>query len=117
MSDFYTNLDLKYTEIAVLMTTCNKYEPGTQTFYLQAMVPLVSSTNSDSSTSTDSSNILNQNTDLGLTAVTTGSTIDLDLPKDVSRWYPKKWIPPGTRFIVTFAGGDITKPQITGRDF
>nr|DAE82534.1 MAG TPA: type VI secretion system component [Caudoviricetes sp.] len=28
-----------------------------------------------------------------------------------------KFIPPGTRFLVSFTSGDITKPVIVGREF
>mgnify|MGYP007069502157 CR=1 FL=1 len=118
MSDFYENLDLKYSEIAILMTTCNKYNPGTQTFYLQTLNPMQDKDTSSTTTPADASNIMNKDSSaLGMTQINVASTIDLDLPKDIARWYPKKWIPPGTRFVVTFVGGDITKPQITGRDF
>ena len=47
----------------------------------------------------------------------TASTIMLEIPTDVARKYPVKFIPPGTRFIVTFNSGDITKPVIVGGEF
>ena len=63
-------------------------------------------------------NIMNKDKGaLGLSDVTTTDTVILDLPKEVTRNYPTKFIPPGTRFIVSYSNGDITKPVITGREF
>lgn len=118
MSDFYNQLDLKYTEVAILMTTCNKYTPGKQTFYLQSMVPMKDKSNTITSESNSGTALDNKETeDIGLSEANTSSTIILEVPREVTRNYPKKWIPPGTRFLINFSGGDITKPQIVGRDF
>jgi hypothetical protein len=48
--------------------------------------------------------------------INTSSIIKIKLPREVTRDYPKKYIPVGTRFIVTFNSGDITKPVIVGRE-
>ena len=50
-------------------------------------------------------------------SVICASNLLLELPKEVARNYPKKFIPPGTRFLVAFIGGDLTKPVIIGRDY
>ena len=42
---FYDDIDLKYTETVILMTTCNKFNPRIQTFYLQSLVPADSKSN------------------------------------------------------------------------
>ncbi len=34
-----------------------------------------------------------------------------------TRNFPKKFIPIGTRFLVSYTGGDISKPVIVGREF
>lgn len=115
---FYDDIDLKYTETIILMTTCNKFNPGIQTFYLQSLVPADSKSNKIVSEINDGSNILNKDkSGLGISKVSTCNTIQLELPREIARQYPKKWIPPGTRFLMSFNGGDITKPKIVGRDF
>jgi len=116
--DFYSDIDLKYTEVAILMTTCNKYTPGTQTFYLQSLVPMKDKSNSIETEQVSASNLENKDiSSITLSEVNTSSTIELEVPKEVTRNFPTKWIPPGTRFLVSFAGGNITKPQIVGRDY
>lgn len=105
------------TEVAVLMTVCNKYVPGTQTFYLQSLVPLQDKSNSIIKETNTTSNLMNKDTNIGLSEVKSSTTIQLEVPREVTVNYPTKWIPPGTRFLVSFSGGDITKPKIVGRDF
>ena len=39
------------------------------------------------------------------------------MPKEVVRNFPTKYIPPGTRFTISFLGGDINKPVVVGRDY
>ena len=89
------------TEIAILMDDyVNKFHPGEQLFKLQ-LTGAMQANNRAVYRNTPS--IPN------LTAV-----VKLALPREVTRDYPKKYIPVGTRFIVTFISGDITKPQIVG---
>jgi len=111
------NGSMEHCEIALLVSTCNKYEPGEQKFYLQSVTPLKDGAGQDSSVTVSNNNLTNKDSSSGTSSTSTSSSITLTLPKDISRWYPKKWIPPGTRFIVAFIGGDITKPHIIGRDF
>ena len=47
----------------------------------------------------------------------TGSSIMLEVPKEVARWFQTKFIPPGTRFVCNFDGGDSTRLKLIGRDF
>jgi hypothetical protein len=115
--DEQNGLDLKRIEVAVLMSTCNKYIPGKQTFYIQAMVPMKDKSNNTETETNDTSNLENQDPNIGVSNVKTGSSIELEVPKEYTRFYPKKFIPPGTRFLVAFTGGDITKPIIIGRDY
>ena len=115
--DNNTRQSVKATEIAILTTTCDKYNPGKQSFYLQSLVPQQPRTPIEILTTVSTNNLENEDTSMMNGNATFGSNIIIDLPKDVARFYPKKFIPPGTRFLVSFIGGDITKPQIVGRDF
>ena len=118
MQDFYSSLDLKYIEIATLVNTCNKYKPGVQQFYIPSLVPFKNQQGLVKTVKNNTYNLQNTSADkqnLGVTNATTGSTISIALPKEHTRWYPTKWVPAGTQFLVTFTGGDITKPKIVGR--
>lgn len=121
MDDFYSSGDgspnLCYSEIAILTSTCNKYAPGKQTFYLQSINPMNEKNRGINKVTVNNDNIQNQDSSSESGELEMANNIVLDLPKDIARWYPTKWIPPGTRFIVSFIGGDLTKPQIVGRDF
>lgn len=113
-----SNMDLKYIEVAILMDVINKYEPRTAPFYLQSLTPGKSKTTQTSITSNaDTSNLANTDTSIGSTNVTSGSTITLNVPTEYTLDYPVKYIPQGTRFLVSFIGGDLTKPVIVGRDY
>lgn len=110
--------DFQNTQIAVLLTTCNKYTPGKQTFRLQSLVGLKENSNQVISTSNNGSNLLNKDTsNLPLGTVNSSSVITIDVPFEISRRYPIKFIPPGTRFLISFSSGDIKNPIIVGGDF
>ena len=110
--------DLNKTEIAILLDTANKYTPGVKKFRLQSLSGLNENSIAIEEHQISMANILNESTDnLPISSIKTSSIIELEIPKDVSRNYPTKFIPPGTRFIVSFVSGDITKPVIVGREF
>lgn len=112
----YDNINLDYTEVGILTSVCNKYKPGYQTFYVQALNPLNYKSNTVSTTSVSSSNIINANKPKS-GKINIGSNIRIEMPKEVARQFPTKFIPPGTRFIISFLGGDINKPVVVGRDY
>ena len=55
-----TNVDVVNTTIAILLDTCNKYEPGQQPFRLQSLVGLQENTNAITTTPLGHSNIMNE---------------------------------------------------------
>ena len=86
--------DTSTTEVAILMDDhVNKYRPRVQTFRLQSI-----------------SGLQNNSRDVETTYVS------VPHPIEVTKSYPKKFIPVSTRFIVSFNSGDITKPVIVGRE-
>lgn len=106
------------TQIAILLNTCDKYVPGIQSFRLQSLVGLKNNSSQITTTSNGGKNLLNKDTDaLPIGDVNTGSIIQIEIPKEISRRYPVKFIPPGTRFLVSFSSGDIKNPIIVGGDF
>lgn len=118
MADNINTNNFDSTEVAVLLETVNKYTPSFHKFRMQSVVGLEENSDGDQTQIISTSNIINKNkSSLHLSPVTTSNIIVLELPKEVTRNYPVKFIPPGTRFIVSFTGGDITKPVIIGREF
>ena len=115
MDDKYKQ-DLTYTEVGILTSPCNKYKPGYQTFYIQALNPMNLKSNTKQTVSVKNNNIINKK---GITSgkIEVGSNILIEMPKEVARNFPTKFIPPGTRFIIFFLGGDINKPVVVGRDY
>ena len=106
--------ELTTTQIAILLDTTNKYIPGKKKFRLQSVIGLQENSTSINTESVSKSNILNKDTSgLPINTLKTSDVIELEIPKEVST----KFIPPGTRFIVSFTSGDITKPTIVGREF
>ena len=112
----YDNLNLDYTEVGILTSVCNKYKPGYQTFYVQALNPLNYKSNTVSTAHASTSNSINANKPKAGT-INYGSNLRIELPKEVARQFPTKYIPPGTRFLISFLGGDINKPVVVGRDY
>lgn len=109
--------DPSTTEVAILIDDAvNKYHPGLQVFRLQSINGLQENDNSIETVQLSSSLLMNKNP-ISLGSVKLTAVVELELPRDVTRNYPVKFIPAGTRFIVSFNSGDITKPVIVGREF
>lgn len=110
--------DFTNTQIAILLTTCDKYQPGEQTFRLQSLVGLKNNSNAINTQTNTSTNLLNlDKSALPIGKVQTSAVLRIKVPVDISRRYPVKFIPPGTRFLVSFSSGDIKNPIIVGDDF
>lgn len=117
MDDKYTtNSGITTTEVGILTSVCNKYKPGYQTFYVQALNPMNMKSAVKTKTQVRNPNIINKEA-ISLGTVETGSNILIEMPKEVVRNFPTKFIPPGTRFLISFLGGDINKPIVVGRDY
>lgn len=109
-------IDTSTTEIAILMDDhVNKYRPGVQTFRLQSISGLKDNTRDLDTIPVKIPQLMNKEAP-NFQDIKMASVIKLDLPREVTRNYPKKFIPVGTRFVVSFNSGDITKPVIVGRE-
>jgi hypothetical protein len=110
--------DTTATEVAILLDdSVDKYKPGVQVFRLQSVTGLQENSNAVNTTSISIPNLMNKDKNIPINQAMTTSVVKLELPRDVTRNYPLKYIPAGTRFIVSFNSGDITKPVIVGREF
>lgn len=104
------------TEIAILLDDyVNKYHPGVQAFKLQVTGGMLVNSRALYTDSITVPNLMNADTkNIKFNKIQHTSVVKLALPREVSRNYYRKYIPAGTRFIVQFVSGDITKPQIIG---
>ena len=112
-------IDMTTTEVAVLLDDyVDKYHPGIQTFRLQSLVGLQENSRQLTTTPVSIPNLMNKDKSaLELGNVQSSAVVKLKLPREVTRNFPYKYIPVGTRFIVSFNSGDITKPIMVGREF
>lgn len=94
-------------EIAILQSDINKYNPGKAEFTIPAL-----SISSGTNVNKTSVKLNNKNSSASLVSVTTSNTITLEIPKDLTRFFTKKIIKKGTRFVIGFIGGDITTARI-----
>lgn len=112
------SIDMQTTEVAILLDDyVDKYNPGIQTFKLQSVVGLQENSRAVTTTYNTVPNLMNKDKNIGLSRVKTAPVIKLELPREICRNFPTKYIPVGTRFIVSFNSSDITKPVIIGREY
>lgn len=116
MNDYNVNGNLDSCVVGILTSVCNKYEPGYQTFYIQALNPMNMKSAVKNITKVRNPNIINKDR-FNTGSIESGSNIMIEMPKEVVRNFPTKFVPPGTRFIISFLGGDINKPMVVGRDY
>ena len=61
MDDKYnSDSGLGFTEVGILTSVCNKYEPGYQTFYVQALNPMNMKSPIKTTTKVQNPNIINK---------------------------------------------------------
>lgn len=109
---------VKENKIAISLEPFNKYEPGKKRFFIQALTPTKEKTLEFFEPVLPNGTILNKNAaSLDLKVPKVGSAIEIEIPKEVARWFQVKFIPEGTRFLVAFDGGDVTRPRLVGRDY
>ena len=105
-------------DIAILMDDhVDKYHPGIQTFKLQSITGLQPNTRIVTTQNLDLSRLMNADTSMFTLPVNKAAVVKLKLPREITRNFPAKFIPVGTRFLVSYTGGDISKPVIIGREF
>lgn len=112
------NKKVKENKIALNLEPFDKYEPGKKKFFIQALTPTKQMSTEFETPNLPTGNILNkEDISLDLKIPQVGCCVELEIPKDVCRWFQVKFIPEKTRFLVAFDGGDVTRPRIVGRDY
>lgn len=111
-------MDSSTTEVAILLDdSVNKYHPGEQVFRLQSINGTQNNSTDVITENVSIPNLMNKDGNVPFTQASYTAVVKLELPRDVTRNYPLKFIPAGTRFLVSFTSGDLTKPVIVGREF
>lgn len=127
LSDFYEKLDLKYNEIAIALDAIDRLNPGRIRFSIPILTPGLDSTSILSKRIYQNKSNL-QNIDKGTVEVNNlvyTNYITLSVPKEVCGIIycedpnalpdSTRYIPKGSKWIVSFIGGDITKPKIIAK--
>ena len=100
------------TEIAILQEDINSQSPGIHKF----KIPILSTEDTVGTVYTPMNNRANKNILKSTVAKTVfDNTINLRVPKEYTVFYGADIIPKGTRFIVTFVGGNVNDIKIIGR--
>lgn len=104
-------------EIAEIVVRVNKYRPYIHPFYIANLSPYETDAASVSRKGTISKTpLVNKNkTPVSVQSYGSNGLLFIPLPKVIALTNPTKYIEPGTKFLVEFVGGDVSKPIIIAR--
>lgn len=112
MNKNYIDMDRLRTEIAILQQDVNAKNPG----YAEFKIPVIMTHDTVGYIDTSNKNIINRrNGNLSASAVNMEETITLYIPTEYTYFCGKNTVPAGTRFIVSFIGGNVNDIKIIGR--
>lgn len=121
MYDFYDKMDLKYPELAIAMDDIDRSNPGVIRFVIPVLTPLMNNNSpmSDVIRQTKSNLMNDTSIKLEVDTIKVTNTISIPVPQEVCNVYnlddSNRIIKSGSKWIVVFVGGDITKPRIISR--
>lgn len=121
MYDFYDKMDLKYPEIAIAIDDIDRSNPGNVRFIIPVLTPLMDNSKpiTDSIRQNKSSLRNDQSVKLEVENIIVTNFISIKVPQEVCNVYQvndsNRIINAGSKWIVVFVGGDITKPRIISR--
>ena len=121
MYDFYDKMDLKYPEIAIAMDDIDRANPGDVRFIIPVLTPLMNNTKPVSDIIRQNKlNLMNdKSVRLEIDNIRVTNTVSISVPQEVCNVYrltnDNRIIKSGSKWIVVFVGGDITKPRIVSR--
>lgn len=116
--NFYDNLDLKYPEIGIAMQDINRSNPGKVKIIIPILTP-----NMDNSKLVEkidrqnAINLKNSSHKLNIQNVKITNYIEIPFPKEICISYDENdnIIKAGSKWLIVFVGGDITKPRPIAR--
>lgn len=120
IGEYYQEQDFKYNEIATVLEDFEYRSKGK--FFINSITPLISSSSpfNDKKGKKTTSNIINYSAKLAITSYTISNYVLLSVPEYMltsnilTVINEISIIKKGTKFIITFVGGDINKPRIIG---
>lgn len=121
MYDFYDKMDLKYPEIAIAMDDIDRMNPGEIRFAIPILTPLMDNSKPvvDTIRQTKSNLRNDPSVKLEVDNIRITNFISIRVPQEVCNVYQlteeNRIIKSGSKWIVVFVGGDITKPKIISR--
>jgi hypothetical protein len=106
------DMDRMRTEIAILQEDIDAKHPGIAKF----KIPVIMSNDNIAHITTNNYNISNKKTgNIKSSAININNYIALRVPEEFTYFWPTEKVPAGTRFIVTFVGGNVNDIRIIGR--
>ena len=123
-SNFYENLDLKYPEIAIAMEEIDRLSPGLISFVIPILTPTMDNTKLVTKTIYQNRSSLRNSkySAYEIGNVELSNSVYIKIPIEITGGLSLlnmndipdsiRYIPKGSKWIVVFVGGDITKPRI-----
>lgn len=124
ISDFYDKLDLRYPEIAIAIEDIYRPSPGRIKFIIPILTPIMDNSKIIEKTAYQTKyNLRNENKNLEVNDIRITNYIEIPVPAEICQTYNniiepdicELIIPKGSKWIVVFIGGDITKPRVISR--
>ena len=117
--NFYDRMDMKYTEIGIAMQDIDRKNPGPVKFIIPILTPNMSTNKLFSKTIYQNRiNLKNKSSAFDIQNITMSNYISIPIPKELCMCYDidsDPIIPKGSKWIISFVGGDITKPRPIAR--
>ncbi len=118
--NFYDTLDLKYPEIGIAMQDIDRTNPGKVKIIIPILTPNMDSSKLIEKTAyQNSSNLKNakKNT-VNIQNIKITNYIEIPFPKEICTTFEgdeENIIKSGSKWLIVFVGGDITKPRPISR--
>lgn len=121
MTNFYDTLDLKYPEIGIAVEEINRNNPGRVKMIIPILTPNMDNTKIIEKTAyQNQSNLMNIKKNLNIQNIKITNYVEIPVPAEICTLpdystEDKFIIPAGSKWIIVFIGGDITKPRAIAR--
>ena len=117
--NFYDKMDLKYPEIGIAMQDIDRRNPGKVKFIIPILTPNLDNSKIVNKTIfQNKANLRNKTIAFDIKNISLTNYIMIPMPKEVCMSYDMDddpIIPSGSKWILSFVGGDITKPRPIAR--
>lgn len=116
MSNFYDILDLKYPEIGIAMQDIDCSNPGTVKMIIPILTPNMDNSKLNQHTvyQNNTNHLKNKNKNLDIKNIKISNYIEVPFPKEIC-YNVDGVIEKGSKWIIVFVGGDVTKPRPIAR--